>query len=684
MDRIIVHDGIDHFAGRYFAFDLVEEADKPLMSVVLHFLPEDRHSVDRFGAFLAEMRLPGLVAWPNLHATEPFLSWTSFLSFMAKFIVIDQSLRDAGGHHFDYDFHLLRAAQEMGFETVLGCHRRFRQFDLLPAGCRTIPIFRHQTYNRYSDMIGIRHIVGDWEKGKAVRRMKDWYKSRRHQRVRQRRKRINSFAQCSGQLFRQIDVTRGDHVLAPTLSELDLLGLAQFLRDAARPPDVDWHLQFHFDILDGREPDYDAQSNLLERIRVHFQDALGSAQGHRLHFYNTSRPLTVQYNRLNVASFEPLAYPVNPALRTSNDTAEKATDSYPTRQVRQPLQVTCAGGVRKEKGQAQLAALVHELWNDCLAAGEAQLIVQAKIDPRANTPEVLIPLPTGQEREGLNEGGSPVRYVPHPLAMEDYADLIRSADIGLIMYDSDRYYARWSGVLSEYLTAGVPVIVPAGCCLAEQIAEPIYRYQESLADTCKPVSDGGVSIGDWSCSGKAGAAENDDRLTFGVAADRLAGQFESPKGANALLQTFNWSASTPPGIYMQLHITQLDDAGDEVARSTTVVGRRHNSQASALVHLDSRAAVIRCQWSNAYHDSLVSLEHVRFRFLAEKECPLGAVGLIAASPAEVGRLLRDVIRHHAHYRATAREFAKDWYARHEPRATIRQLVQRADNSRLTG
>ncbi len=74
----------------------------------------------------------------------------------------------------------------------------------------------------------------------------------------------------------------------------------------------------------------------------------------------------------------------------------------------------------------------------------------------------------------------PVVYLPHPLERERYVELIRSTDIGLLFYDSRVYYGRRAGVLGELLACGKPVIVPAGCWLANQIQEPIFKY----ADQC--------------------------------------------------------------------------------------------------------------------------------------------------------------------------------------------------------
>ncbi len=38
---------------------------------------------------------------------------------MSKFVLIDHSIIDSGGHHFEYAIRILNAAQELGYQTEL-------------------------------------------------------------------------------------------------------------------------------------------------------------------------------------------------------------------------------------------------------------------------------------------------------------------------------------------------------------------------------------------------------------------------------------------------------------------------------------------------------------------------------------------------------------------------------------
>lgn len=48
---------------------------------------------------------------------------------MRKFILIDQSIKDAGGHHLEYALRVLKAAKRDGFQTVLAVNKSCKDFD---------------------------------------------------------------------------------------------------------------------------------------------------------------------------------------------------------------------------------------------------------------------------------------------------------------------------------------------------------------------------------------------------------------------------------------------------------------------------------------------------------------------------------------------------------------------------
>ncbi|MEQ8791630.1 MAG: hypothetical protein RIC55_35535 [Pirellulaceae bacterium] len=604
---------------------------------------------------------------------------------MAKFVLIDHSLGGIGGHHYDYAVHVLRAAEALGFKPVLAANRRFRRGHDLPPQCRCYSLFRYHTYSKYTIFAGgQRRLIDpqgespseDVRHGKLahlVQRAWHWIDDQRHRHGPKRR--IDDIIAGCGRLFRETPLESGDQVFVPTLSELDLLALSEYWKTDSRTRLADWHLQFHFNIFDGREPDYVAQFHRLEELKLHLERTLRGVPHHRLHFYNTTEQLSAQYNLTGVADFQPLPYPVNSDLFSHG--VGRAEDG--------PLRITCAGGGRAEKGLDELSGIVRGLWDDLLSEGRVQILVQSKSCRLSSRPRFMLPVPPDAEtdrcvaRPDVTHRQAIV-YVKHPLEIEDYASLIRRADIGLFLYDSDRYYVRRAGIMGEYLSAGVPVVVPAGCWLSEQIAESIHQHQQRLADQLQTIARLRGSDVSWR------RAEGDcqgERLSFGSDSDPATGEMDVPPGASELLVSFRRVEPSGGGTYVRLAAELLDDHDQVVGRDWHIVGRRQSGAAvTALLRLAEQVRRLRLRWSNAYHESTVAVADVAFDFLSSAvlpgaSCPLGSVGLIAGDVSQVPDLIRDMERHYEHYRCSAEAFARQWNKQHDPRRTIETLLSRA-------
>ena len=367
-----------------------------------------------------------------------------------------------------------------------------------------------------------------------------------------------------------------------------------------------------------------------------------------------------------------MPYPVNPAL------LEKARRSGSSHA---PLRVTCAGGVRVEKGTQDLFRSVSSLWRDYFEAGRLQLVVQAKR---------LGKLPAELRRHArYDQDSTPdtrttqtqpkVAVIRWPLSTEKYLDLIRESHLGLLLYDADQYYARCSGVMVEMLKAGVPVIVPSGCWMAEQIAESIFDHRDRVCRTAPVLARLTPAEADW----EAARAQRyylwrrDARLLVGGRDAALGTLVPVPEGASHLCVRFRWGAANPRGSYLEL--TAQSKGGKRTTEVTReIVGSR--SQAAAvpfLVALTPGVRQVHLTWQNAYYDDALSFEQVEFDFLAigPGTCPLGAVGLVAAGADQAPRLLRDMADHYTHYRRTAEAFAPAWGEWHSPERVVRLLTE---------
>ena len=56
-------------------------------------------------------------------------------------MLIEQSLREVGGHYLEYAREILQAAAAAGYEPILATHCEFRGADRLPSGWRVLPLF---------------------------------------------------------------------------------------------------------------------------------------------------------------------------------------------------------------------------------------------------------------------------------------------------------------------------------------------------------------------------------------------------------------------------------------------------------------------------------------------------------------------------------------------------------------
>jgi hypothetical protein len=229
--------------------------------------------------------------------------------------------------------------------------------------------------------------------------------------------------------------------------------------------------------------------------------------------------------------------------------------------------------------------------------------------------------------------------------------LVRSSDIGLLLYDSTRYYARCSGVLLEMLSAGVPVIVPGGCWVSEQIHDENQQHLRDIYTRVPPLQQTGSEALTWQCPAKA----EGDAISF---TDNAAScDLNVVPGARTLLIGFRWLEPSSRGTYAHLDLEQFDAQGGLLTSFAAIVGPgRDPSSVYSLFHLHENARRARLKWRNAWDDGTITVDRVEVRLYAEHH-PAGSVGLTAANMDQSGELLGDVLLHMDHYRRRSAAFA---------------------------
>lgn len=609
---------------------------------------------------------------------------------MSNFVVIDHSVKRIGGHNYEYALHILTAAERQGYHPVLAVNRRFFERQRLPPSWQLLTVFRHTTYEAarlaarqwrldpHGDLLA--EVAGRLSLPVEKRASQSWMRQlpaglrrhliRRHESS--RRRIVDHFAEDLAQLFGQFQLTPGDHIFVPTLSEDDLVGLLAFLgRHLSVAAAATWHLQFHFSVYDGREPDHD-QITRLTGLKMLFGKVATTLPDDRVRFYTTTEILAEQFNGLGAARFEALPYPVNPALLEKTRCARVANA---------PLRVTCAGGVRPEKGTAALGGVVNPLWREYFDTRRLQLVVQAKRLgklPRELRCHASYDRQSAAPSESIRQPPK-VAVVRWPLSTENYLDLIRDSDIGLLLYDANQYYARCSGVMVEMLKAGIPVIVPAGCWMADQIAEPIFAYRDKLCRELPTVARLTPADADW----EAGRAQRyylwrrDARLLVGGEAGCPQTRLTAPPAASHLCVRFRFATSNPPNSCLELSaISRPAGHGHAESQREIVGARRPNASLPVLFPLATDTCEIQLTWQNAFAPHMLELSDVEFLFLVADygACSLGAVGLVSAGLDQAPRLLRNMADHYGHYRRTAESFAPAWGQWHSPEKVVRLLT----------
>lgn len=602
---------------------------------------------------------------------------------MASFFLIDHSLRNTEGHHFDYVQSVSRAASKTGLKTFVGTHRDFDS-NLLDD---VAPVFRETTYQSSSYLAGLRHLkrqkfnfANPLESNGGVLKRFTFYRSFK-QHKRKRAQFIRQFAKDCERFFEAHKIRSGDHAFFTTVSELELTGLATFLSRNPQTLKANWHLQFHFNLYEGRTPEYERQIATTRQLRNCFALAKAVAPYHRVHFYTTSRILADQYNLLNVGQFQVLPYPIADCFRPASEERKQAYRSPDVVETRSrdtaPVRFTCPGGIRREKGHARyLQGLVNKIYQPHLRSGKAQLVLQRPPPKKLFGEKIELKMPTQTATDSAEPlsptGASLVEYHRHPLSSDDYERLIKSTDCGLLFYDSRHYFSRRAGVLGELLSCGRPVIVPAGSWLSEQIKEINFDYADSL--TQSNLAKRTIPLAELAWD-KSNVPLPGGIVSFNQSRTPFEASFEMKEDELAFVVSWKWHWPQDTGVYAQIEL--LKDTQNGLTITTQTVGNRTDGYASAVFRRPDNyeGNPIRLRFQNAFHDSMASIKDLQVTTIGgDASIPLGVVGIAAANETNLAGCIEEMIQHYIHYRKSAKDFAEVWHAQHEPKLTIAHLL----------
>lgn len=663
---------------------------------------------------------------------------------MPNFFLIDHSLRNPEGRHFDYVKSVAQAANELGFQTTIGVNRSLARVSPGIDELATVHrVFRKTIYQSDSYLSGLQHLRRSNVAAETLNRPKaglmhhGLHQVKRFRHWRRRVTFIRAFAADCERLFRPRLQENGDHAFLTTVSELELMGLADYLSRQPNTTATQWHLQFDSSLFEGRTPDYETQQDVKKAVRACFLTALAKLSYHSINFYTTSETLLDQYNRLGVGRFEVLSYPISRDFAPEHqlaamsdaaksvaglmqnsqsshvgirrslssgigddfslDTGVEAAASFKTSEFDfravaalesakscKPIRIAIPSELHREEGLAEyLQPLVNELWSTQLSPGNVRIAVQRPVRKwYAKKQKLEIELPV--DTDFVGRPFPPMEYFPYPLDQSAYVDFIKSSDCGLLFFDSRVCFSHRVRILGELLAAGKPVIVPAGSWLSEQISEPIFQHVENVLASSTVTRTLGPNELNWS---RQNVPLPGGVLSFDKGNHPFEFLIESFPNENGLVLQFNWHWPKTAGVYCRIDVTQKCNR-KVIETASQVVGHRiTGGQVNSIFPIAPETTSVEFTLTNPFHHSTASISNVRIHGVrtslggGESTFPIGAVGVVACDRGNLSNCVDEMVKHFDHYRLTATDFSKRWFAQHDPHQTVNHLVTSGQSGR---
>jgi hypothetical protein len=468
---------------------------------------------------------------------------------------------------------------------------------------------------------------------------------------------MRTFQADTARLVREIGAREGDVLFLPTTSALELMGLAEMLKDRDPANGPSWHLLFRRDIYRGRETQYGAQDGQLNDLRQVMAVAARKIGRHDVRFYTDTDELSAQHNRLGPFQFHTLPIP---------HTHRPAAADGP----RRPLTLLYIGDARSEKGYHLIPNLVEDLWKDYIVTGRIRFRLQSNFNVPEGEPPIVIAL----QKLELLAAQAPGAIELHKEAMtsERYKQFLLSGDINLLLYDPANYYARSSGILVEALSTAMPVVVPAGTWLSRQFRDPTYHYRRSLRGTIPVARTYGLGDFRWQARGMRGSPMSGSGLSVSWENPAVTMLRLPCRGSHVLIDI-----SGPPECL--LSIEQLDAKGNALATSRTLLESDRGGAAVTLCALEEDCARLSIAIAVPHPGLHASINGMRADLLAHDPCqgklPSGCIGAAYDDPAGIAAAVRELLDHFEHYSRSAHEFARGWQQYHNADRLVSEILK---------
>ena len=383
-----------------------------------------------------------------------------------RMLLIDENVRGAGGHYLELATLLMDGATELGYRTTLATNESFSCNDVRAAEHDILPVLRTRRMNYWS--LGVdgksrarRDLTGRPIEGRTIDRWRHQISDSLSRKQRNPKGMVCRWAEDFVSLIDHWRPRPQDRILINTTDDFVMLGLANALQNIQTSDPLNIDAIFHFAAF--------ASNRITRRAKefgLQVNDAKRASLPHRVSLFATTPSLAEQLRAVGI-DVDPVPYPTRsrrPVIKSSTSPLGRGKEGNI------PLKILMAGMPRAEKGRDQIPKLLSLIHQPYLVDN----IFQVSMQVRPNAWKRLIPTQLHDayhaainEKQPGSDGS--LEIVSSDLPGPEYHSWLGTADVGLFLYDAERYVARCSGVLLEMMVAGVPVIVPAKCWLDDQL-----------------------------------------------------------------------------------------------------------------------------------------------------------------------------------------------------------------------
>jgi hypothetical protein len=377
-----------------------------------------------------------------------------------KLIILDPSLKNLGGHFYEYDVAVAAAALRRGRHTWIYTHKSCDAGLAIPGG-EIQPWFSTEwSAAGGRTKAAMRILLGRLPVSLRIPLAKlgrlVWGMTKKHPgKVVDSE---NATISATGESFQkevasallQAGCNADDIIFLPTIRTSELFALWKAVQSVPAFQSLQFHIVLRRDAAEMDLPEDGAPG-----ISLLFRELRAAPAGKAFCFYCDTQQLCNDYAALSShqTAFGILSIPF-PYADPDPISLKKWTASP-------AVKLVYLGGARVEKGFHLLSRAETFLRKKYL--GKLLWHLQAPIAGALEEPEVII-----ARRHLLSVQDGSVELVERNLSSAEFQSLLLSADIVLLPYLPEFYRARSSGILVQVLAAGKPVIVPADTWLSSQ------------------------------------------------------------------------------------------------------------------------------------------------------------------------------------------------------------------------